>query len=105
MTKVVLAFGIACALGGLAFFSHRAGANPPVAIGVIVAVESEQHRIQVVESGNSESWFRCTEGTTITLNGFAATFNQLAPGQRVEVQYESDSYIALHIDAKTDGSK
>ena len=50
-------------------------------------------RIQVVDSANIEYWFQCTESTTLTLNGFAASFNQLAAGQRVEVQYEPDTFI------------
>src|SRR6516225_6552564 len=90
MTKAVLAFVIAAAVAGGVIFTQRGKANPPITTGVIVAVDSMQRRIQVAENGGPEYWFRCTESTTITLNGFAASFNQLAAGQRVEVQYESD---------------
>ncbi len=99
--KAMLAIGIGLSIAALIFFTTRGGASTPGATGAIVAVDSVAHRIRVVDNYSLEYWFHCTEGTTLTLNGFAASFNQLAAGQRVEVQYEPDTYIAVQIDAKS----
>ena len=99
--KAMLAIGIALSIAALVFFTTRSGASTPGVTGAIVAVDSVAHRIRVVDSFNIEYWFHCTEATTLTLNGFAASFNQLAAGQSVAVQYEPDTFIAVRVDAKS----
>ena len=99
--KTILATSIVLSIAALVFFTARTPASPSGLTGAIVAVDSVGHRIQVVDSANIEYWFQCTESTTLTLNGFAASFDQLAQGQRVEVQYEPDTFIAVRVDAKS----
>jgi len=99
--KTILAIGIAGAVAAGVVFTRRTEANPPGLSGTIVAVDSRQHRVQVADSATIEYWIRINEATTITLNGFAASFNQLAAGQKVDVQYEPDTFIATQIDART----
>ena len=99
--KTMLATGIILAVAALIFFAARTGASPSGLPGSIVAVDPIGQRIQVVDNANIEYRFQCTESTTLTMNGFAASFNQLAPGQRVEVQYEPDTFIALQVDASS----
>ena len=81
------------------FFAARTTANPPGVTGRIVAIDSVQYRVQVVDYGGLEYWFNCVESTVYTLNGFAASFNELAPGQHVDVKYEPDTFIVIQVDA------
>ena len=99
--KTILASVIALSIAALVFFTTRTGASSPGATGAIVAVDSIQHRIRVVDDHSLEYWFHCTESTTLTLNGYAASFNQLAPAQRVDVHYEPDTFIVIQVDAKS----
>lgn len=97
----MLVTAIALSIAVLVFLATRGGASSPGVTGAIVAVDGAVPRIRVIDNTNIEYWFHCTERTTLTLNGFAASFNQLAAGQRVDVQYEPDTYIASQVDAKS----
>lgn len=97
--RTFLAAGIGLSVVAMVFFARQIVAGPPGVTGAIVSVDANTQRIRVVETSSIEYWFQCTESTTLTLNGFAASFNQLAPGQRVEVQYEPDTFIAIQVDA------
>jgi hypothetical protein len=87
------------ALAGLAifFFASPSEANPPIVHGAIVDIDSHSRRINV-SSHNTRYWFQCTENTIYTLNGFAASFTQLAVGQEVNVALDPHTREALRVD-------
>ena len=99
MTRTwILAIGLTLSVLAAIFFATKTAASPPGVEGTIVTVDASSQRIRVVDD-DSEYWFSCTPNTKISLNGYAATFNQLAIGQRAKVAYDPPSYEAIQVDA------
>ncbi len=99
MTRTVaLAVGLTVSVLAAILFSTRSSASPPGVKGTIMAVEAAEQRI-CVKDNEAEYWFQCTPNTNITLNGYAATFSQLAAGQTAMVKYDPTNSEALQVDA------
>jgi hypothetical protein len=99
MTRTVaLAIALTTSALAVVFVSARTLASPPGIEGTIMATDAAEQRIRVADD-KTEYWFQCTPSTTITLNGYAATFNQLAAGQKAKVVYDPAYFEALQVDA------
>jgi len=95
---VLIAIGIAASVLAAILFGANTAASPPGVDGTIAAIDASSHRINVVDD-DTEHWFACTVDTKITLNGYAATFDQLAIGQRTKVSYDPYTNEAFRVDA------
>jgi hypothetical protein len=96
--KGLLAIGLTISVLAAVFLGAKILANPPGVEGIIVTVDSAEKRIHVMRD-RTDYWFSCTPNTTITLNGYAATFDQLAVDQRAKVAYDPYSFEAIRVDA------
>jgi len=94
----VIAAALILAVAGVIIACKQSVANPPGVNGVIVNVESRENSIRVANN-QIDTWFNCTERTKITLNGYAASFNQLEAGQRVKVVFDPQTHETLQVDA------
>lgn len=94
----VIATALILAVAGVIIACKQSVANPPGVNGVIVNVESREKSIRVANN-QIDTWFNCTERTKITLNGYAASFNQLEAGQRVKVVFDPQTHETLQVDA------
>src|SRR5262245_43618651 len=95
---ILIAIGLAAAVLAAVFLGANTVASPPGVDGTIAAIDASSHRISVVDD-DTQYWFGCTPDTKITLNGYAATFDQLAVGQKVKVSFDPYSNEALQVDA------
>src|SRR3954453_2676933 len=91
----------ALALGAAAvvFFASRSEADQPGAEGQVTAIDTSARAVEI-DIGGDNLRLGCTAETVITLNGYAATFEQLVTGQRVKAWFDAKTYEALRIEAR-----
>jgi hypothetical protein len=76
-------------------------ANPPEVAGLIVQVDREHARLNVLTLDGKEQWIACTEETVVTIDGYAATFGQLQSDYRVAIRLDAETGAAVRVDARS----